>query len=82
MLLDYVLANTKPNDPESVINGIDTFCAKNWMMNVGDQKGQILKMVFKEKKPKLILELGTYVGYSSLLMAHLSGGMVHTLEVN
>ncbi len=39
------------------------------MINVGDEKGQILDAAVKRTNPKLVLELGTYCGYSALRMA-------------
>ena len=52
------------------------------MMNLGDDKAKIVKDVVLQWKPKTILELGTYCGYSSLLMAHYSKGKVHTFDPN
>lgn len=39
------------------------------MMNVGDEKGEILDQAVRRASPKLLLELGTYCGYSGLRMA-------------
>lgn len=36
------------------------------MMNLGDLKGKELDKVVKSKDPKLLLELGTYCGYSAV----------------
>jgi catechol O-methyltransferase len=38
-------------------------------MNVGDEKGRILDEAVKQARPKRILELGTYCGYSALRMS-------------
>ena len=51
-------------------------------MNIGDEKGAILKDVLKKYQPKSILELGCYCGYSSLMMAHNSRAAVHTIDPN
>lgn len=72
-LIDFVkkIERVKPNDAESVLNAIDVFCWKfHWMMNIGPDKGKILDMAIKECKPKYILELGAYCGYSSIRMVH------------
>ncbi|OCF42533.1 hypothetical protein I317_03649 [Kwoniella heveanensis CBS 569] len=37
-----------------------------YLMSVGDTKGRQVESLIKERKPKLILELGTYVGYSGI----------------
>ena len=39
------------------------------MMNVGDEKGEILDRAIERSSPRLLLELGTYCGYSALRMA-------------
>ncbi|QKF93498.1 O-methyltransferase [Fadolivirus algeromassiliense] len=69
-LADYVIENAKLHDPDSVISVVDQFCWNNhWMMHVGDKKGEIIDLILKEYKPKIILELGTYCGYSAVRMA-------------
>ena len=49
-----------------MVEKIDTFCSENWMMNLGPEKGNIIKKEVLDKfKPKRILELGFYCAYSS-----------------
>jgi catechol O-methyltransferase len=63
----YVIANAKRGDLEDVIRVIDRFAyKKSFLMNVGDEKGRILDAAIERAKPKLLLELGTYCGYSAL----------------
>ncbi len=52
------------------------------IMIVGPKKGKVLTGEVKEKKPKRILEIGTYVGYSAILMADVinSDAQIVTLE--
>lgn len=59
------------NDPES-------------FMIIGPEKGQVLASLIEKHKPKSILEVGTNLGYSSILMAsHLpEDGKVTTLELS
>ena len=52
------------------------------MMNLGDDKGKIAKAAIAKFKPKTILELGTFCGYSSLVFAFASKGKVHTFDPN
>jgi catechol O-methyltransferase len=69
-LADYVVANAQPRDPEDVIRVIDDFCInRSVMMNVGDEKGEILDRAVQRAAPHLLLELGTYCGYSALRIA-------------
>jgi catechol O-methyltransferase len=52
------------------------------MMNLGPEKGIILKQVFDKTQPKTILELGGYCGYSSLVFSHLTKATIHTIEIS
>lgn len=66
----YVAANARPNDLDDVIRVIDEYCyEQSFLINVGDEKGEILDAAVRQAKPKRILELGTYCGYSALRMA-------------
>ncbi|MDP3883234.1 MAG: O-methyltransferase [Candidatus Staskawiczbacteria bacterium] len=51
---------------------------------VGRKKGKLLVELVKKYKPQNILEIGTLVGYSSILMSqHLSKtGKITTIEIN
>jgi catechol O-methyltransferase len=69
-LARYVLANARPGDLGEAIRAIDRFAyEKAFLINVGDEKGQILDAAVRRARPKRILELGTYCGYSALRMA-------------
>ncbi|CAF1307821.1 unnamed protein product [Adineta steineri] len=71
-LQDYVLQNSNRGDIQNIIDTIDTFgWTKQWLMNIGDQKGKILDEAIQTRKPKTILELGTFLGYSALRMTSL-----------
>jgi catechol O-methyltransferase len=66
----HVLAQARAGDLDDAIRVIDEFCAtRSVMMNVGDEKGEILDEAVKRASPALLLELGTYCGYSALRMA-------------
>jgi catechol O-methyltransferase len=82
-LADYVVANAKQGDPEDVIRVIDDFCLnRSVMINVGDEKGEILDGAVRGASPKLILELGTYCGYSALRMSQVmpAGARICSIE--
>jgi catechol O-methyltransferase len=69
-LAEYVVANARRGDPEDVIRTIDEFCMnRSVMINVGDEKGVILDRAVRRASPHLVLELGTYCGYSALRIA-------------
>jgi catechol O-methyltransferase len=63
----YVLANARRGDLDHAIATIDRFAyTKSFLINVGDEKGALLDAAISRAKPKLLLELGTYCGYSAL----------------
>src|SRR5947208_2199766 len=69
-LAAYVTATARPGDLDDAIRVIDEFCrTRSVMMNVGDEKGEILDRAVRRVQPSLLLELGTYCGYSGLRMA-------------
>lgn len=53
-------------------------------MASGHLQGRMLKMFVRMVRPKQILEIGTYSGYSALCLAEglEEGGMLHTFEIN
>ena len=82
-LADYVVSHSQTGNLDSIIKAVDDFCWKNhWMMHVGDVKGKIVDGIFKLHRPKTVLELGTYCGYSALRMAkHLPvDGRIYTID--
>jgi len=69
-LADYVLARARRGDPADAIRIIDEYgYNQSFLINVGDEKGAILDAAVARAKPRLVLELGTYCGYSALRMA-------------
>jgi catechol O-methyltransferase len=84
-LADYVVANARKGDPDDVIRVIDDFCVnRKVMINVGDEKGEILDRAVRRASPNLLLELGTYCGYSALRMSRVmpAGARVCSIEFN
>lgn len=53
-------------------------------MASGHMQGRLLKMLVGMIRPKTILEIGTYSGYSALCMAEgmPEDGVLHTIEIN
>jgi catechol O-methyltransferase len=67
---EYVVANARQGDIDDVIATIDKFAyEKSFLINVGDEKGELLDDAVRRADPKLALELGTYCGYGSLRIA-------------
>lgn len=66
----YVLQHARPGDIDDVLAAIDTFAyEKSLLINVGDEKGQLLDAAVRRADPALALELGTYCGYGALRIA-------------
>jgi catechol O-methyltransferase len=73
-LAEYVLTRARTGDLEDVIRTIDEFCyGRSFMINVGDEKGEILDATVRRTGPRLVLELGTYCGYIALRIARTMG---------
>lgn len=73
--------------PEAVLAAIDEFgCAKEFLMNVGQEKGGVVTNLIAQEKPKTALEIGGYVGFSAILFGNefrKSGGQKYlSLELN
>jgi catechol O-methyltransferase len=82
-LAEYVNDHGRRGDLEDVIRVIDEFCTnRSVMINVGDEKGEILDRAVRRASPALLLELGTYCGYSALRMARVmpAGARVCSIE--
>ncbi|MCJ1435775.1 hypothetical protein MMC27_005150 [Xylographa pallens] len=57
--------------PLKVLQAIDEYGrTKKYLMNVGEDKGKIVTNLIAEVKPKTMVELGGYVGYSALLFGN------------
>jgi catechol O-methyltransferase len=66
----YVEATARRGDPGDVLATIDRFATeKSILVNVGDEKGELLDAAVRRADPKVALELGTYCGYSALRIA-------------
>ncbi len=69
-LRDVILQQARPGDLDDAIRVADEFCyTRTFMSNVGDEKGAILEDAVAKAAPRLVLELGTYCGYSGLRIA-------------
>jgi len=66
-LAQYVQANAKQGDAQGVVDATDKFCTEtHWMMNLGNVKGAIVDAAVQACNPTIVLELGTYCGYSAV----------------
>ncbi|XP_059564631.1 transmembrane O-methyltransferase homolog isoform X3 [Myotis daubentonii] len=66
----YVLTHALPGDPSQILTTLDHWSSHcEYLSHMGPAKGQILIRLVEEKAPACVLELGTYCGYSTLLIA-------------
>jgi len=82
---DHVVANAKPGDVDDAIRAVDEFAYnKAYLINVGDEKGELLDAAIRRVAPTRLLELGTYCGYSALRTARVmpAGAHLYSIEFN
>mmetsp|Transcript_27279 Transcript_27279/g.76162 ORF Transcript_27279/g.76162 Transcript_27279/m.76162 type:complete len:288 (+) Transcript_27279:142-1005(+) len=83
-LFEYVTKNAERGRPDEVIAAIDKYCWEEgeFLMNVGDVKGQVLDEVVRKVQPSVAVELGTYMGYGALRIGRLlpDGGRLVSIE--
>lgn len=82
---DYILQHTEP-EPEYLYRlwrATNLFTVHGRMAS-GHLQGRLLKMLVQMIRPRNILEVGTFSGYSAISMAEglEDGGMVYTFEIN
>ncbi|WP_448510359.1 O-methyltransferase [Mycolicibacterium thermoresistibile] len=67
---DYVIRHARPGDIDDALDTIDEFAyQKSFLVNIGDEKGELLDAAVRRADPELALELGTYCGYGALRIA-------------
>jgi len=69
---------------DDVLKNIQEEAKYTFLPIIGPQKGQILVDVVRKHKPKNILEVGTLVGYSAILMSQYlpKSSRITTIEIN
>lgn len=82
---NYVLRHTEP-EPEHLydLNRKTHLKVLQPRMLSGHLQGRVLSMFSHMIRPKRVLEVGTYTGYSALCMAEglAAGGEIHTIDIN
>lgn len=74
-LLDTILNSPSishyRNNPTALLAAIDDFSfSKDFLISVGPQKAGVLSNLVAEQKPRVVVELGGYLGYSAILFAN------------
>lgn len=86
MVATAVQYSATKGSPQSVIEAIDDFANHfHRIMIIGNDKGGKIEKVLKEYKPKIMYELGCFVGYSAVRFGNLIrewGGKYYSFEVD
>ncbi|KAG0633142.1 S-adenosyl-L-methionine-dependent methyltransferase [Tuber brumale] len=56
-------------NPKAIIAEIDSFATRKYLTNIGEMKGRLVTDLIATHRPNTIIEVGTYIGYSTLLFA-------------
>ena len=84
-IIEYLLKNTseEPEILKELRRETNLKCINSIMIS-GELQGRLLSLISKIKKPKQILEIGTFTGYSALCLAEglKKGGKIHTIDKN
>lgn len=84
----WATATKSPNDEkvQSVIDELDKLCRDQTIYMIGPTKAKRLAELVRRKKPKLVVECGTAVGYSGLWIARelqaIGQGKLITIEID
>ena len=84
-LADYVAAHTSPEPP--LLRNINRETHAQVLMPrmlSGHLQGRVLAMLSQMVRPRRVLEIGTYTGYSALCLAEglAEDGLLYTLDIN
>ena len=63
-----ITENPVEGSAESVLRGIEALSEKAFLHIVGSEKGKFLAEEIRRARPRLVLEVGTLIGYSAILM--------------
>lgn len=84
--LGFAREHALAGDTDSVLAALDRFALeRRFLMNVGDEKGPMLEDAVRRVGPDArVLELGSFVGYSAILMARNLGdaGRLVSIDVS
>lgn len=84
-LLSYILEHCPKQHPQRTLESIDKYAQISWMMNLGPEKRRIMERVAEQHQLKKLLEIGTYCGYSALVLSQCAlqpDAKIISLEIN
>ncbi|KAI1134485.1 S-adenosyl-L-methionine-dependent methyltransferase [Hypoxylon sp. FL0543] len=83
----HPLLESMRGNPQKVLDAIDEYGkTRKYLMNIGEYKSKTVTDLIREEKPRVIVELGGYVGYSAIAfgkaLRDVGGGRYYSLEMN
>ena len=66
---------------DKVLKEIESMAGRKFLPIVGPDKGRVLARIIHEVKPKRVLEVGTLIGYSAILMARELESDAHLISI-
>ncbi|MFB4277247.1 O-methyltransferase [Nonomuraea sp. MTCD27] len=81
----YVFEHTTPPDPllEQLEKETAEIAGENAAMQISPDQGRFLTMITQLMAPQVVVEVGTFTGYSSVCIARgLSGGTLHCFDIS
>lgn len=69
------------SEADGVIREIEKMTRKQFLPILGPHKGKILLEVVRDINPKHVLEVGTFIGYSAILIAKELGSKAHLITI-
>lgn len=80
----YVEQHARHGDAKDVLRTLDRFAREErWLMSVGPDKGPLISELARRLPPNAnVLELGTYCGYSSIMIASALGSEARVTSID
>jgi len=66
---------------ENVLKEIENMAKKSFLPIIGPEKGKVLAKVVRETKPKRVLEVGTLIGYSAIIIGKELDADAHLITI-
>jgi len=69
------------SEADEILKEIEGIAEKKFLPIVGPEKGRVLAKAVREARPKLVLEVGTLIGYSAILIGKELGGGTRLVSI-
>lgn len=71
-------------NPEQILSIIENLTKRQFLPIIGPHKAKVFRKILKKYKPKTVLEIGTLIGYSTIVIASElpKNGKLISIEIN